>query len=89
MEQKYLLFLLGFEVSLRDRRNGEIKGGFIVVPCPEEHPDDLGAAEKTIRNYYACLGYDVMEIRYQESKVKELDIKAEYDAAPTTAQYAE
>ena len=89
MEQKYLLFLLGFEVSLQDRRNGAEEEGFIVVPSPEEHPEDLAAADKTIRNYYACLGYDVMEIRYQESKVKEMDLIVEYAAAPTTAQYAE
>ena len=89
MEQKYLLFLLGFEVSLRDRRNGEANEGFIVVPSPEEHPEDLDGAKIIIRNHYGRLGFDVTEIRYKESKVKEMDLLAEYEAAPTTAQYAE
>ena len=89
MGQKYLLFLLGFEVSLRDRRNGAAEEGFTVVTSLEEHPDDLAAADKAIRNYYGRRGFDVMEIRYKESKVKEMDLLAEYDAAPTTAQYAE
>ena len=89
MQQKYLLFLLGFEVTIRDRRTGETEERFIVTPCPDECPDDLADADKVIRNYYGCMGYDVMEIKYQESKVKEMDLKAEYDAAPTTAQYAE
>ena len=73
MDQKYLLFLLGFEVTLRDRRNGKTEGGFIIIPSPEEHPDDLEGANKVIRNYYNSNGNDVEEIKYQESKVKEMD----------------
>lgn len=87
MEQKYLLLLMGFEVSLIDRRNGELEGGFIVVPFPEEYPEDLEDAYNEIRKYYGNLGYDVKEIKHQASKVKELDLKAEYDKAPTMEQY--
>lgn len=87
MEQKYLLFLLGFEVTLRDRRNGETQSSFIVIPSPEEHPDDLEAANTIIKKYYGGLGYDVTGIKYQESKVKELDLKAEYEAAQSAAEY--
>lgn len=87
MECKYLLFLLGFEVRVRDRRTGNEENEFMIVTAPEEHPDDLEDVCKEIRNNYGCLGYDVLEIKHQESKVKELDLKAEYEAAPTKTQY--
>lgn len=89
MQQKYLLFLLGFEVTLQDRRTGDTEEGFIIIPYPEEHPDDLEDAHKIIRKYYDRLGYNVTEIAYQESKVKEMDLVAEYNEAPTTKVYAE
>ena len=89
MEQKYLVFLLGFEVSIRDRRNGEVESGFIVMPFPEAEPGDLDAANEVIERYYRNLGYDVMEIKYQKSKVVEMDIQKEYEAAPTAEQYYE
>ena len=87
--QKYLLFLLGFEVTLEDRRTGEQGSVFIVVPFPGEYPDDLADVHQEINRYYDDLGYNVKEIKFQESKVKEMDLKAEYDVAPTTAAYAE
>lgn len=34
MNNKYLIFLLGFEVSMVDRRTREQASGFIVVPSP-------------------------------------------------------
>ena len=89
MEQKYLLYLLGFEVELRDRRSGEKESGFIIVPFPGEHPDDLADVHPAIKNRYDRLGYDVLEIKHQESKVVELDVENEYSAAPTTEQYYE
>lgn len=89
MQQKYLLFLLGFEVALKDRRTGETEAGFIIVPFPGEHPDDLADVHPVIKNHYDRLGYDVAGITHQESKVKEIDLTAEYDAAPTTEVYAE
>lgn len=87
MEQKYLIFMLGFEVSLEDRRSGEIEGDFIVIPYPGEHKEDLQDAADAIRKYYGRLGYDVKEIKHQESRVKELDLKKEYDAAQNIAEY--
>lgn len=87
--QKYLLFLLGFEVTLEDRRTGETESSFIIVPFPEEHPDDLADVHPVIKNHYNRLGYTVQEIKHQESKAKEIDLKAAYDAAPTTAAYEE
>lgn len=89
MEQKYLLFLLGFEVALEDRRTGDTEEGFIIVPYPGEHPDDLADVHPAIKKHYDRLGYAVKEIKHQESKVVELDLQNEYTAAPTTAQYAE
>lgn len=89
MNGKYLIFLLGFEVSIIDRRTGELEGGFIVVPFPEEHPEELKDAHDAIKAYYGRLGYEVKEIKHQESRVKELDLVAEYDAATNTAAYAE
>ena len=89
MEKKCLLFLLGFEVSVQDRRNGEVEYGFIIIPFAEKEPDELDVATDAILNHYNGLGYDVMEIKYQKSKVVELDVKKEYDAAPTTEQYYE
>lgn len=88
MEQKYLLYLLGFEVTLQDRRSGEIESGFIIVPFPGEHPDDLADVHPVIRNRYDYLGYDVLGIKHKESKVVELDVENEYSAAPTTEQYS-
>lgn len=87
--QQYLLFLLGFEVTLEDRRTGEQESSFIIVPFPGEHPDDLADVHPAIKNHYNNLGYNVKEIKHQESKVKVIDLKAEYDAAQTTAAYAE
>ena len=89
MQEKYLIFLLGFAVALQDRRTKEMEGGFIVIPFPEEEPADLDDAEKVIHRHYSRLGYDVKEIIYHKSKVLELDVKKEYDAAPTTEQYYE
>jgi hypothetical protein len=59
----------------------------MIVSAPEEHPDELEEAYEVIRKNYGCLGYDVLEIEYQESKVKELDLQAEYDAAPTKKEW--
>jgi len=87
--QKYLLFLLGFSVKLKDRRTGDTEEGFIIIPFPEEHPEDLEDAHAAIESHYSRLGYDASDITYQESKVKEIDLAAEYDAAQTTAAYAE
>lgn len=87
--QKYLLFLLGFEVTLEDRRTGETGSGFIIVPYPGEHPDDLADVHPAIKNHYDRLGYDVKEIKHQESKVEEIDLKEAYATAQTTAAYAE
>lgn len=89
MEQKYLVFLLGFTVRLRDRRNKEETEGFLIVPYPEEHPDDLDDANETIRNHFGRLGYDVLEITHDESKVIELNLQKEYNSIPTTKLYAE
>lgn len=85
-KQKYLIYLLGFEVTLQDRRNREITGGFIVVPFPVEHPDELQDAHDTIHQYFNRLGYDVKEIKHQDSKELALDLLSEYEAAPTTNQ---
>lgn len=97
MEQKYLIYLLGFEVKLQDRRTGKIESGFIIMPFPGEYPDDIEDANKVtrynannaIKNHYDRLGYNIQEIKHKDSKVKEIDLKAEYEAAPTTAEYAE
>lgn len=87
--QKYLLFLLGFDVTLQDRRTGEDAEDFIVIPYPGEHPDDLADVHPVIKHYYDNLGYDVKEIKHQESEIREIDLKAAYATAPTTAAYAE
>lgn len=89
MEQKCLIFLLGFEVTLEDRRTGDTEGDFIVLPFVGEHPDDLEDTHQAIKLHYDRLVYRVKQIKYQESKIKELDLKEEYNAAPTTAVYAE
>ncbi len=88
MGKKYLLFLLGFEVELIDRRNMEKTEGFIVVPCPEEFPEDLETATTSIKKHYGHLGYDVEEITYKDSRVKEIDLIAEYKAAPGTDKFS-
>lgn len=89
MENKYLLFLLGFKVKLIDRRNREEADDFIVVPYPEEHPEDLEDAKDIIKKHYGRLGFSVQEITHQESRVKEIDLVAEYDAAPNTDVFYE
>lgn len=89
MENKYLLFLLGFKVKLIDRRNREEADGFIVVPYPEEHPEDMEDAKDIIKKHYGRLGFSVQEITHQESRVKEIDLVAEYDAAPNTDVFYE
>lgn len=89
MGQEYLIFLLGFEVTLRDRRNEEVKGDFTVVAFPEEHPEGLEDAYDTISKNYGRLGFDVLEIKHQKSKVLELDLMADYEASPTLAEYWE
>lgn len=87
--QKCLLFFLGFDVIVEDRRTGKQEEAFIIIPFPGEHPDDLADVHPVIKNHYDRLGYNVENIRHRESKVKEIDLKAEYDAAPTTEAYAE
>lgn len=87
--QKYLLFLLGFSVKLKDRRTGDTEEGFIIIPFPEEHPKYLEDARTAIKSHYSRLGYDASDITYQESKIREIDLKAAYATAPTTAAYAE
>ena len=89
MQQKYILFLLGFDITLEDRRTGETEEAFIIIPFPGEHPEDTEDAHAVIKEYYSRLGYNVANMRYRESKVKEIDLAAEYDAAQTTAAYAE
>lgn len=89
MENKYLLFLLGFKVKLIDRRNQEEADGFIVVPYQEEHPEDLEDAQDIIKKHYGRLGFNVQEITHQESRVKEIDLVAEYDTAPNTDAFYE
>ena len=89
MEQKCLIFLLGFEVTLEDRRTGETEDGFIILPYLGEHPDDLEDTHQAIKLHYDRLGYRVKQIKYQESKIKELDLKEEYDAAQKEAEYEE
>lgn len=89
MQQKFLLFLLGFEVTLEDRRTGDTEEGFIIVPYPEEHPEDLADVRPIIKNHYDRLGYKVKEIKHQESKVKEIDLVEEYAAASEVVEYAE
>ena len=92
MENKYLLFLLGFKVKLIDRRNQEEADGFIVVPYPEEHLEDLEDledAQDIIKKHYGRLGFSVQEITHQESRVKEMDLVAEYEAAPNTDVFYE
>ena len=89
MENKYLLFLLGFKVKLIDRRNQEEADGFIVVPYPEEHTEDLEDAQDIIKKHYGRLGFNVQEITHQESRVKEIDLVAEYDTAPNTDVFYE
>ena len=89
MKGKYFLFLLGFKVKLVDRRNREETDGFVVMPYPEEHPEDLEDARDIIRRRYARLGFDVRDIVHQESRVKEIDLAAEYDAAPSTDTFYE
>lgn len=69
MEQKYLMFLFGFEVVLRDRRDGQEMEGFIVIPFPEKHPEELKDTHDTIKRYYGRLGFDVEGIEHQESRV--------------------
>lgn len=83
----YLIFLLGFSVQLRDRRDGEEKTDFVVLAYPGEHPDDLRDATVEAAARYNALGYDVMGIKHQESKVVEMDIKKEYQSARTTEEY--
>lgn len=89
MKEKYLLFLLGFDVLLRDRRNNEETDGFIVVPFPEEHPEDPDDAKELIKRHYGRLGFDVKEVHYRDSHVKEIDLVAEYDTAPNTDTFYE
>ena len=89
MEGKFLLFLLGFKVTLQDRRNKEQEDGFIVVPYAGKHPDDLEEAHDAIKAHYNRLGYSVLEIEHQESKVKEIDLVTEYDATPKTDAFYE
>lgn len=79
--QKYILFLLGFDVIVEDRRTEKQEEAFIIVPFPGEHPDDLADVHPVIKKHYDRLGYNVENIRYRESKVKEIDLAAEYDAA--------
>ncbi|MBR5278035.1 MAG: hypothetical protein IKU23_02080 [Clostridia bacterium] len=87
MQQKYILFLLGFDVTLEDRRTGETEEEFIIIPFPGEHPEDTADAHAVIREYYSRLGYNASNMRYRESRVKEIDLAAAYDEAQTTETY--
>jgi len=89
MNQKCLVFLLGFEVTLADRRNDEEKEENFIVPFLGECPEELQAAYEKIKRYYNRLGFSIMHIEYVDTKVKELDLNAEYNLAPTTEQYYE
>lgn len=60
-----------------------------MVPYPEEHPEDLEDAQDIIKKHYGRLGFNVQEITHQESRVKEIDLVAEYDTAPNTDAFYE
>lgn len=81
MEQKFLIYLLGFDVVLQDRRDGEEKSDFIVIPCPEEHPESLEDITKIIKKQFAYIGYEVKEIEFKASKYKEMNLIEEYNTA--------
>lgn len=43
---------------------------------------------KKVLKHYGHLGYDVEEITYKDSQVKEIDLIAEYKAAPGTDKFS-
>lgn len=83
----YLIFLLGFSVELRDKRNGEEKRDFVIMAYPGEHPEDLQDAKREATKRYEELGYEVLTIAHKESKVVEMDLENEYNSARTTEEY--
>ncbi len=91
MEQRkqYLIFLLGVELTLCDRRDGKSIKAFTVVPFADEHPKDFGTVCDMLRKDYGRLGYDVWNIEHKESKVKELDLLAVYRETKITKEQFE
>lgn len=64
---KYDVMLWGFKCTLKDRRNGELAEGYIVVVGNDEY--DLEEAQKEIRSRYGALGYTVAECVYDDTRV--------------------
>ena len=64
---KYDVMLWGFKCTLRDRRNGQLTDGYIVVIGNEEY--DLEEAKREIKERYGRVGYTVTECEYDETRM--------------------
>ena len=67
-----------FNCNLRDRRNGDITEGQIVIIGNDDY--DLDVAEEEIRKRCSALGYEVKECDYSNECIWEIDIVDIYQA---------
>lgn len=84
---KYLLFLMAFDVTVEDLRDGQEKSSLTILPFPNEVPEDLKDAKDIIKQKYERLGYRVKEAEHIETKVVELEITKMYEQAKTADEY--
>ena len=64
--EKTTVLLWGFKVNVKDRRDGEVVEGYIVVTGNEEYDIDVAAEE--VRKKYNRIGYDVTVCEFDESR---------------------
>lgn len=83
----YLLFLMRFDVTVEDLRDGQEKNSGIILPFPNEVPEDLEDARKIVEQKYKRLGYRVIKADHVETKVAALDVAKLYETAKTTDEY--
>lgn len=84
---KYLLFLMHFDVTVEDLRDGQEKSSNIILPFANEVLEDLKDAKDIIKQKYERLGYRVKKSEHIETKVAELEITKLYEQAKTADGY--
>lgn len=88
-QNECVMFLAGVTAKLKDRRDGTEKREFMILPFLDELPEWTQNERQKIYEKYDGLGYELIDVVYEEIKVAELDLMELYTAAPTTEEYAE
>lgn len=74
--EKSTVLLWGFKITAKDKRDGSVVDGYIVVTGNEDY--DIDEAQEEIRKKYAALGYLVTECVYDDSRTYIFDALEEY-----------